>query len=399
MDERILHIRMLGGFSLSKDDRQIDDGENRSRKVWLLLAYMIYNRRNVIPQDELIGLLWGEEERSSNPLNALKTVFHRVRSMLNQLEPSVGHTMIVRKGGNYAWNTNLPIELDVERFSELCQAGDAARDEDGRLDHRLQALALYQGDFLEKLSAEPWVVPIAAYYHNVYVRTVLEVLPLLRERNRLEESTALARAALKVEPYNEILYQHLMRDLVALGEHKTAAAVYDEMSELLFSNFGIMPSDETRVLYRSAVQTINERAVSLSVLREQLQEQHDEPGALICDYDFFKLLYQAEARAVSRNGNAVHIALLSVRSGLDKELSKRSLDRAIENLRDQIRTNLRRGDVAARCSVSQYILLLPQANYENSCLACRRIIKSFSRQYPHSHAQLHYSVQPLEPAI
>lgn len=82
-----------------------------------------------------------------------------------------------------------------------------------------------------------------------------------------------------------------------------------------------------------------------------------------------------------------------------KELAKRSLDRAMENLQEQIRTNLRKGDVASRCSVSQFILLLPQANYENSCMVCRRIIKAFSRQYPHSPAQLHFSVQPLEPNV
>ena len=71
----------------------------------------------------------------------------------------------------------------------------------------------------------------------------------------------------------------------------------------------------------------------------------------------------------------------------------------MENLQELIRFSLRRGDVAARCRVSPYILLLPQANYENSCKVCERIIKGFCRQYPHSPAQLHYSVQPLEPNL
>ena len=79
------------------------------------------------------------------------------------------------------------------------------------------------------------------------------------------------------------------------------------------------------------------------------------------------------------------------------DLSKRSLDRCMENLQELIRFSLRRGDVAARCSVSQYILLLPQANYENSCMVCERDIRAYCRQYPHSPATLHYSVQPLEP--
>lgn len=41
--------------------------------------------------------------------------------------------------------------------------------------------------------------------------------------------------------------------------------------------------------------------------------------------------------------------------------------------------------------------LLPQANFENSRKVMERIIKAFSRQYPHSPAVLHYSVQPLDP--
>jgi hypothetical protein len=41
--------------------------------------------------------------------------------------------------------------------------------------------------------------------------------------------------------------------------------------------------------------------------------------------------------------------------------------------------------------------MLPQANYENSCLVCQRIIKAFFRQYPHSPADIQFSVRPLEP--
>ena len=69
----------------------------------------------------------------------------------------------------------------------------------------------------------------------------------------------------------------------------------------------------------------------------------------------------------------------------------------MDNLKELIQKNLRRGDIAARCSVSQFILLLPQANYENSCMVCERIIKTFNRQYPHSPATLRSSVHPLEP--
>ena len=139
--------------------------------------------------------------------------------------------------------------------------------------------------------------------------------------------------------------------------------------------------------------------MSISTVREQLREPEGCGGALFCEYDFFKIIYHAEARAIARSGDAVHICLLSVTDEQGEDLSKRSLDRCMENLQELIRVGLRRGDVAARCSMSQYILLLPQANYENSCKVCERIIKGFCRQYTHSPAQLHYSVQPLEPNL
>ena len=399
MEDNILQVRMLGSFSIRMGEQEINDSDNRSKKVWLLLAYMIYCRSRSISQEELVGLLWNGDESSSNPFNALKTMFHRVRTSLNQLDNSAGHTLIIRREGSYAWNTAVSLFFDVDEFERLCRSGSALSDKEERLDIFLQALALYQGDFLQKLSSEPWVVPIAAYFHNLYVQTLLETLPLLEEKGRLNEAEALCRKGVEIEPYNELLYQHLMRSLMDQGEQRAAITVYENMSQLLFDSFGIMPSDESRALYREAVRTVNDRAVSISTIREQLREPDGASGALFCDYDFFKIIYHAEARSIARSGAAVHICLLSVTDEQGGDLSKRSLDRCMENLQELIRFSLRRGDVAARCSVSQYILLLPQANYENSCKVCERIIKGFCRQYPHSPAQLHYSVQPLEPTL
>lgn len=122
-------------------------------------------------------------------------------------------------------------------------------------------------------------------------------------------------------------------------------------------------------------------------------------GAVLCEYDFFRLLYQVQARAIIRTGEVIHIALLSVHGQNRKELSRRSLDCAVENLQELLLQNLRQGDVVSKCSVSQLVIMLPQANYENSCAVCQRIIKNFYRQYPHSPADIHYSVQPLEPTV
>jgi len=137
----------------------------------------------------------------------------------------------------------------------------------------------------------------------------------------------------------------------------------------------------------------------MDVVLEQLQEPESVSGAMRCDYDYFKVLCFAESRSMERNGNATHIVLLSVSGPPDKPLSKRSLNRIMEQLGEQIRTNLRRGDTFSQCSVSQYIIMLPHANYENSCMVCRRILGAFSRKHPHVTAKIQHMVQPLTPSI
>ena len=114
MEAADLQVRMLGGLSIRLNGREINDNDNRSRKIWLLMSYMIYCRTRPISQDELADLLWGDEERSSNPVNALKTMFHRVRSLLNQLDGAAGHNLIVRREGTYAWNQEIPFFLDTQ---------------------------------------------------------------------------------------------------------------------------------------------------------------------------------------------------------------------------------------------------------------------------------------------
>lgn len=395
MESEKLAVQMFGTFSLSYGGNRIDDNGDRSKKVWLLLAYLIYYRRRAISQEELINLLWNKE--GGNPGGALKTTLHRVRTVLDRLSPSVGHELISYRGGSYSWNSEVELWLDIDEFERLCKESVTEEREEDRFEKLRQAVSIYNGDFLEKLSSEPWVVPILAYHHNLYVQAVMNLLPMLEARGCRGEAVVLCEEAVKLEPYHEELHQILIHNLIELGQQKRAATVYEDFSRVLLDDFGTIPTEETRNLYRQAMRIVNDRIIHLDLVRSQLQEPCPARGAMICEYDFFKVLYQAEARALVRSGNAVHIGLLTVTGESGDELPRRSLDRAMANLRDQIQTNLRKGDVASQCSVSQFIMMLPRANYENSCMVCERVIKAFNRQYPHSPARIDYAVQALEP--
>lgn len=395
MNGPTLQVQMLGQFTLRYGDRTISDSDDRSRRVWSLLAYMLYNHGRSFAQEELIHLYWSNGEKSADPGNALKSIFHRIRTALDKLQPGLGRLLIRRKAGRYFWNNAMPLSLDIADFEAHFHAAEAAGDDDVRLAEYQAALALYAGDPLPRMTDEIWTIPIVAYYHSLYTRAAAGAIELLEKQERTAEAVALCRRAIHIEPYQEDLYEHLMRGLLRTGDMKGAMSVYEEMSELLLAHFGVMPSETLRTLYRQATRTVNDRTLTMDEVCSQLAEPAPHGGAMVCEYDFFKILYRAEARSIARNGHSANICLLSV-SGKDGEmLARRSLDPAMNNLQVLVQNNLRRGDVIARCSISQYIILLPQANYENSRMVADRLVSAFYRRYPHSPARLRYTVQPL----
>lgn len=395
MNGPTLQVQMLGQFTLRYGDRTISDSDDRSRRVWSLLAYMLYNHGRSFAQEELIHLYWSNGEKSADPGNALKSIFHRIRTALDKLQPGLGRLLIRRKAGRYFWNNAMPLSLDIEDFEAHFHAAEAAGDDDVRLAEYQAALALYAGDPLPRMTDEIWTIPIVAYYHSLYTRAAAGAIELLEKQERTAEAVALCRRAIHIEPYQEDLYEHLMRGLLRTGDMKGTMSVYEEMSELLFAHFGVMPSETLRTLYRQATRTVNDRTLTMDEVCSQLAEPAPHGGAMVCEYDFFKILYRSEVRSIARNGHSANICLLSV-SGKDGEmLARRSLDPAMNNLQVLVQNNLRRSDVIARCSISQYIILLPQANYENSRMVADRLVSAFYRRYPHSPARLRYTVQPL----
>lgn len=382
---------MFGTFSLRSSQSCIASDNGRSKKVWLLLAYLLCKRGHAVSRNELIHVIWGNAS-NDNPENALKTTLHRARTLLNQLWPSAGHELILWKNGTYSWNPDIPLSADVDEFVRLSQKDD--RDEPQWLQDTLDALALYQGDFLSTLPTETWILPLTTYYHNLYIQTILDAVPLLFDQNRHQEAAELCRKALKVEPYHEPLHCLFMQALLVLGDFKGVASVYEAFSDRLFSDLGIKPGAEAKAIYRAATQTVSSRALSIDAVLEHLQETEAKTGALQCEFDYFKILCYAESRGMARTGKTTHISIFTVSDGI-KPLTRQSLDTAMERLGEQIRLTLRRGDAFARCSTSQYIILIPHANYENSCMVSRKVLNAFTKRYPHCPARIDFVVQPL----
>ncbi len=389
MDRELLRVKMLDSFTIAWKDRAVGDTNGHSKMVWLLLAYLICARGRAVSAEELASLLWQDGGKSANPRNAMKTTFFRARTALDRLWEGAGHQLILRLNEGYAWNSAIPLELDLDRFRQLC----AAKGPDRRSALE-QAVRLYGEGFIPKLQDNAWAAEQAGALRALYLRAVHALLALLEGRGGWEEAAALCAAALVQDPLNEELYRRRMSALMELGRSRAAAQVFEDMNQVFLAKTGGIPGEAAQALYRQAVSDVNDRRVPAAALLEQLNEEA-APGAFFCDYDVFRALYRLQVRDAARTGEEVSLAVLTLTDQQDGELGRRSLELAMGNLRQLAQGLLRQGDAMAKCSLDQYVLLLPRSGFESSRMVCQRIRKAFFRQYPHTPAKLRITVCPV----
>ncbi len=389
---------MLGEFTLTYQGNVISDQDNRSKKIWTLLEYLITFHKKEVSHATLINLLWHNTESSVDPENALKTILHRARTSLEKLNYPAAK-LILHRRDNYSWNNDLEYEIDIDQFEEYCTlAEDPNRSVADRLTLYYKAFELYKGRFLPKNSDDDWVIPVAAYYHSLYIKAVHHMIELLLADEEYNQVIHICTTASSIDPYDELIHYHLIRSLYMTGNHKKAIEQYEHVIHMFYDSFGINPSEDITQLYQEIMKEEKSPVADLNIIKEHLREQNAEKTAYLCDYSVFKNLYQIEARSAARSGLSVFLCLITL-TALKPTSDNTLMANALERMSGTIAQSLRSGDVYARFSVNQYILMLPAASYENCTAIAARILKSFTNSKPHLNVGASYALSELEPQM
>ncbi len=383
-----LKVTMFGEFSISYGENTISEHSKRSKKLWLLLQYLIIHHNRAIAQSELIDILSGEEE-GANPASALKTQIHRLREILSELQ--CGDNVIVCTNGAYSINPEIELAIDAEEFENSFKSASSAEDTDERMRLILSAINLYAGDFLSKSAYESWVVPLTTYYRSVYSKAVRMALEMLNKAGKLHDIISICSKASAIIPYDEFIHYNHIKALAELGEVDIAHQQYEAVTALMMNKFGIAPSKELVELHDTALKAQSNTQATIDGVVDDLLEQQLVPGAFFCDYQIFKHLFQLEYRDAQRTGISINICLLSV-CDTDGEIpSQNPLNKAMQRLQDCISRSLRGSDIFARYSVSQYVIMLFNTNEQTGELVMKRIEKAFRRENTNQGIELKYS--------
>ena len=388
---KTITVTTLGGFSILVDGNLLTDSINRSKKLWSVLCYLIVHRDRNISQAEFIKLFW-PGDHSANPVNALKTLLYRVRSLLDPLFPAELPPILSRRG-SYAWNPSIECRVDVDRFESLCTAvQDHGLSDDARLALYQEIVCLYQGNYLPKLANQPWVASKSKHYHSLYLQAVKAYAALLEHTGAFERMAQVCTQAIQFSPLNESLHVLLVRALLRQGKNADALSQYEKATDLLYRNVGVQSAGELRALYTEIMAVEQHLETDLEIIQSDLREPKLQVGAFVCEYGFFQEAYRLEARRSSRNGICVQMALLTVSlpEGGIPPLS--ALNTTMDQLLDVLIQNLRLGDVISRYSGAQYIILLPAATLENGSMVMDRVLSDFHHQHRRNILKLTYRI-------
>ena len=382
---------MLGGFVITYNDAHITEQVKRSSKIWKLLQYLITHRHRSVPQEELIEVFC-DGEMVGNPGSALRTMVYRARSVLSESGLPCAEEMILSKNGGYAWNHNLQCTVDTEEFEALCKKAGSDTDDGERLDTLIRATSLYSGDFLPNSAGDMWVMPLSRWYRSLYIGCVHDALELLSGTGRYVEAEELCVKALRLDPFDEKTLEYHLRALLAQGKNTEALVEYKRMETMFYDVLGVNFSETLRSLYNQIQKPVIKEGASLEAVLEDWLEGAGFPGAYYCDASEFRTLFRIEARSVPRSGRTAYIVRIDT-----KHEPNAKNGGVMKQLGMVIPGNLRMGDLYARTSPSQFMLMLHSLTYENCKDLINRILHSLDTK--HLPKIIGTNIKPVKPLI
>lgn len=254
----ILRISLFGSVIIAHQGWSA--GVKITHTVQALLAYLLLHRHRYHHRDVLVNLFWGDytEERARS---CLSTALWRLRRILEPHGIPQGTYLMTTSLGEIRFNSASDYWLDVADFEEtvervLKQPIDILTTSNMQeLDH---ALKHYTGELLEGFF-DDWIIRERERLRLMHLNGLARLMRYYQQQAAYEESIAYGQQILNHDPLREEIHRELMRLYLASGQRALAARQYEACREILATELGILPMQETQALYNQIVPTADQR--------------------------------------------------------------------------------------------------------------------------------------------
>lgn len=399
-EDHVLQINMLGDFSMECDHIPISFERQRFSKSIHLLILLLLSRETGMRKDELLKYLYDRGQRADLN-NNLNNMVCRLRRQIREMGFPEGDDIIM-KGGWCRYVSNGQIKVDAEELERLMmRAEDPEIGPEEKKACLLEAVGLYQGDLLPRLSDVTWVVIQRMRCRKLYETAIEQLEPILAGEGDYQKLYELYSHAVQRYPLKRFQEKQLAC-LAAMNQEEKVFQRYQETTQLYSDCLGIPPFKGDMGWLRKVEEKLFGYTKSLEMIREDLQEKDSEPGAYYCSYPSFmdcsSLLVRNGKKAVlllctlenDGEGTKGTAGVIEITIGNKegkgqgerrerKNIQYKPKDKRALWLRQSIQEGLRREDIYTRYSQSQYLALLMGAEPEDVEPILSRITQQYEK--------------------
>lgn len=375
MEDKILRVRMFGGFSLNYGDREIELKSIENGRVMQLLAVILFESREGIRREKIIERLYSSET-CADPGNNMRVSLHRLKKALTEAGLP-GEDCIKAKKKVYFWDTDeIKLELDVWEFEGCLKMAEQAQTKTEQVSYLKKACDLYQGEFIPQMLSDGWVVAKSLYFQELYFDALRTLRDYWEQEQEYEQMLYYCSAAAELYPYEE--WQIYRIDcLIRLGRSDEAMAVYRQTTEFIFEELGVEPSEEMLKRFQAMSSQIKYSVKAVDRITEKLREEEKNQGAYYCMYPGFADIYRYVVRRLERSGKSAYLMICVIE---DKDGNMPKIPEKTEDeFRTAIQSSLRREDVFCKFGQNQYLIMMQGIKQEDCAIVSSRIDLKFNR--------------------
>ena len=357
-----VYISSLGNFEVTDGEKSLIKESAREYKLYRLLQYFLTFRNKKILPETIIDHLFKDID-FNDPKNVLRAQIFRLRKELKSLIPENtqedDYIKLSFSNGHYMLEVGKKIVLDVDEFERFISMGDRSEDPQKAIKFYYSAINLYCGEYLGGNIYESWLVPTRNYYRRQYLRVIYRIIDILKDSQSYEEIIEICEKTLINEKYEEMLHINLIEALLNLGQVKDAKVHYEYMTTKLELEMGIKSSTEMSMIYEKIKNLHNEKLyIELDNGIDELADKKSK-GALLCEPEHFKSIYEIQNRRVLRSEDEGYILIISLSENINHGIQY--IELWIKNMTQILKTILIDGDVYTIWNKVQILALLYDA--------------------------------------
>ncbi len=207
-----IYINCFGGLEIIGPNGKLTGDDIKTDQGFLLLAYLILNRRRTSSVDELSRVIhhFGD---SDAPYKVLSNIVYRIRRPLAIIGLD---KLIIGKNGTFVINPAYHIHTDFDRFEENCRKLERVSDPDLRSALYRKAVELYKGHLLPRIEHEFWHMQLDMYYQSLYLAITKGYARYKLEQKEYIDALREIKNAMQISPGDGELS---MLSVLAAGYH------------------------------------------------------------------------------------------------------------------------------------------------------------------------------------